>query len=154
MKIAPDAIRPVDGVIPPRPTCLQHPTVRRGLSIDEAIAEIIEEGKAIALGGISVIGERLYVVSVISLLQMKDRVLRGWPLAIGHPEKEELEFDLVDTSVSFPAEYPFPSTMIYFVAEADEKVVAVDAPAEELQAIARFVLPFISDEGPPRGIDW
>ncbi len=151
------SILPQKGVLPPRPTTLRQPQNLRATQTDEAIVELLEGGKAVAYGGLSLVGEAGYIVYVVGFLQAKDGQsgqVKGWTLAIGHPEQENPDFRHVDTTVAPLTEWPFPNTMTFFVGEAEEKLVVADASADELQAAARFILPFISDDGPPKGIDW
>ncbi len=149
-----DAIKPQEGVLPPRPASLRHPTDLQATQTDVAVVEILEAGKAVVCGGLSLIGEEGYMVYVISLLQMKDENLHGWFLALGHPDKEEPDFEFIDTTVTPLTELPFPNCMTYFVGEVDVNILKADALPEDLEGIARFVISFISDEGPPKGIDW
>ena len=88
-----DAIKPQEGVLPPRPASLRRPTDLQATQTDEAVVEILNAGKAVVCGGLSLIGEEGYMVSVISLLQVKDENLHGWFLALGHPYKEEPDFE-------------------------------------------------------------
>lgn len=147
-------ILPRLGVIPPRPATLKHPDGISATQTDDAVMELLEDGRVAAYGGLSLLGDSGHIVYVIGLLQAKDGNLKGWTLAIGHPEQEKPDFNHIDTMVAPLIELPFPNTMTYFVGEADEKLVAADVSPDELKAAARFILPFISDEGPPKGIDW
>lgn len=113
----------------------------------------LTSGKVIVYGGLSVIGPREAFVYMVGVLQSRGRVLSGWTLSIGHPDQEEPDFCRIDTSKKELTELPFPNTMAYFVCEGDERLVAADVPQDELKAIVRFVLSFISDNGPPEGID-
>jgi len=148
------SIRPEKGVIPKRPTYLRRPSVVEASSRDDAVIELLQNGKIAVYGGISLLGEFGTIVCKIGFLQLKDEILRGWLLAINHPEEETANFKYVDTSSAPLTEIPFPDTIVYFAGEADESLIAPDASLEELKSVARFILPFISDEGPPDGIDW
>ena len=149
-----ETILPKEGVVPPRPATLRRPQNLAATQTDDAVIELLKNGKVAAYGGLSLLGENGSIVCVIGLLQAKDEQLKGWTLAIGHPKQEKPDFNRIDTTVAPLTELPVPDTMTYFVGEADEKLIAADASPEELQAAARFILPFISVEGPPKGIDW
>lgn len=106
-----------------------------------------------ACGGISIIRERGNIVRIISLLQIKNENLQGWVFTLGHPEKEP-GFEFIDATMGSLNELPFPNCMTYFVGEVDEVILQKDTPSEELENIGQFIIHFISDEGPPTGIDW
>jgi hypothetical protein len=148
------SILPQKGVVPPRPTTLKHPDGLAATQTDEVVIELLKGGRVAAYGGLSLLGDSGHIVYMVGLLQAKDENLKGWTLAIGHPNQEKPDFNRIDTTTAPLTELPFPNTMTYFVGEADEKLIAANVPPEELQAAARFILPFISDEGPPQGIDW
>ena len=149
-----EAIRPQPGVIPPRPPSLQRSTKFAESSNDEVAFDLFAAGKAVAFGGISLIGNQGYVVYMIGFLQVKNEHIHGWSLVIGHPEKKVPDFSFIDTTVAPLTEFPFPNVITYFVCQVDENLLMADASQEQLEAAARFILAFISDEGPPDGIDW
>ena len=142
-----------DDEVPLRPSWITPPTPVAATSIDEAIAEIIESGKPVVFGGISLIGAKGYIVTEIGMTQIKDGNPRGWFLSLGHPDKDPPDFVYADPDHPLD-DFPFPNTITYFVGVGDEQFLEKDAPQEELEAMARFVLAFISDSGPPEGIDW
>lgn len=148
-----EAILPRKGIIPARPRSLSKPPGVETDSTLDAVVRLIEQGKAVAFGGVSIIGKEGCLVYVIGLLKVNGQSLQGWMLYIDHPEKDS-DFNFIDSSRSPLNELPFPNTITYFVAEADESLIRPDAPQQELQDIARFVVAFISDDGPPEGIDW
>jgi hypothetical protein len=52
-------------------------------------------------------------------------------------------------------QYQHHFRILYFAGKiADAALVTPDASQADLIAIARFVMPFISDEGLPKTIDW
>lgn len=148
-------IQQQEGSLPPRPKCLKQPSGLSVTSNDDVGIALMESGKGAALGGLSIIGEEGYMVFVISLLQSKNQELFGWLLTIGHPDKKgEFCLEVIDTTKKPLSELPFPNTMTYFVGEIDKKILKANTSQKELEDVARFIFSFISDEGPPEGIDW
>ena len=139
--------------LPPRPAFLLRPPDDDSSSA-QRVARLLWEGKTVVVGGISLIGADMYVVPIISVLRLPKHhgMLHGWALAIGHPVKA-LAFDYFDVSKGQPADF-MPNAIVYFIGETEERFASEDAPEDALIAIARFVFPFISDEGPPKDIDW
>ncbi len=148
-----ETILPKEGEVPPRPASITKPVLEANQS-DKCVIELLETGRVAAFGGYSLIGDVGHQVFVIGVLQMRNKELRGWSLMLGHPLREQPDFEFIDTTIAPLTELPFPNLMTYFVGEADEKLMTPDAPREELEAIARFILPFIKDCAPPDGIDW
>ena len=143
-----------NGELPPRPASLRAPTGNSNSTTD-MLSELLLNRKVAAFGGISIKGEMGYFVPMIGVFQLdvESLALRGW-LMRTHPENSSCNFRFIDTSKEPLSELPFPNTMVYFVGESDEAIINSDARQDELLAIARFIPPFISDEGPPAGIDW
>jgi hypothetical protein len=149
-----DEILPQPGILPPRPETLIKQEVPIADSTDNSVISLLQNGKVTVYGGLSLIGPLGNFVYMVGVLQAKDENLFGWTLSIGHPDHEHPDFQRIDTTAAQLTELPFPNTMAYFVSEGDQRLVAGDVPSDDLKAVARFVLPFISDEGPPKGIDW
>jgi hypothetical protein len=147
-------IQPRPGVLPPRPASLIRQEAPIADTTDDSVVELLKGGKVSVYGGYSLIGERGSFVYMVGILQLKDENLFGWVLSIGHPGHQPPDFRRIDTRSAPLKELPFPNTITYFVCEGREVLVAADVKMDELKAVARFVLPFISDEGPPKGIDW
>lgn len=139
--------------IVPRPACLMEPDGAN--STNDLTIQLLSTNKITIVGGVSLIGTKMWVVPVIGILQMyKQGFWRGWSLYIGHPDNE-LAFTWVDSEQTPMQEVPVANTMIYFVGTSEQtSLVLADASLDDLTALARFVFPFISDEGPPKGVDW
>lgn len=148
-----DDICPVDGKIPARPEFLLRPdhSERHAAAI---IADSLLTGKTIVVGGISFIGASMKLVPTISIARLVNGVLRGNTLSIGHPT-HELGFRPFDVNTTdYATSDILPDGMVYFVGVTEPRFANEDAPEAELICIARFVFPFISDEGPPKGTHW
>lgn len=144
---------PQKGILPLRPASLKHPTGLKATRTEAAVIEILATGKAVACGGISIIGHRGHIVRIISLLQIKDKNFHGWLFTQGHPNKKP-GFEFIDATIGSLNELPFPDYMTYFVGEVDKAILQKDILVEELESITQFIIPFISNDGPPTGIDW
>jgi hypothetical protein len=139
--------------LPPRPAFLLRLEQSDG-STDDLAIKALSAGKIVIVGGVSLIDEPMYVVPIISVLQIPvGGTLRGWSIAIGHPRKT-LGFEFFDAETEL-SELPFPTLMTYFVGQTEQADLITEAACQDdLLALTRFVLPFISDEGPPKDIDW
>lgn len=136
---------------PPRPAFLLKPA-----STDESspqlVARLLLDGMTVVVGGVSIIGAKLTVVPIISIVRLQDGMLHGWALAIGHPTKP-LEFTYFDVAKGMPSVF-MADTMVYFIAVTDAILATEAASQDDLIAIARYAFAFISDNGPPKDIDW
>lgn len=148
------AFAPQAGVVPPRPASLWFPEDTRGMSTDDAVISLLEAGRVVVIGGFSLLGEKGLMVWLVSVLQKHEDNLRGWLFTSNHPGEEGPALDHVDSSIKPLEKLPVPNVMVYFVGETSEDRVRAEAPQDDIQNLVRFVLPFISDEGPPKGIDW
>jgi tRNA A37 threonylcarbamoyladenosine synthetase subunit TsaC/SUA5/YrdC len=151
-----ETILPKKGVTSPCPATLRRPQNLVATEIHDAVIELLKSGKVVAYGGLSLFGENDdEPVCIVGILQGKGLDnLKGWILTFGNPEKEMPVFKHIDTAVESLIEDPFPTAMTCFVGEADEKLSAADASLEELQAVARFILPFIEEGDMLQGIEW
>lgn len=120
----------------------------------------LENGKTVVIGGLSLIGEKMYMVPTVGIIQLTKREpeggdMRGWALHLGHPDEKFRKLCYFDTAQSAEdMALPLPNYLIYFACEINTEFTQEDADAETLMQIAHFVVPFISDAGPPKGIDW
>jgi hypothetical protein len=151
VKLNPKKIFLKEGKLPTRPLSLSRPELIRARSNTEAVEELLISGKVAALGGLSLIGSGGVIVRVVTLLQAKDKFANGWTFQTS--TKKPL-VTYIDTSIAPPKIYPFPNTMVYFVGEADSELIGLDAKKETLEEVVSFIIPFINDGGPPKGIDW
>lgn len=108
------------------------------------IGTLLTSGYTIAVGGTSLIGAGQTVVPIVSIVRLNEGMLRGWGLAIGHPDKE-LAFNYIDVAHGMVAiDSVFPASNVDFVGTADQALAAPDAPVEQLVEIAQFVFPLIT----------
>ena len=143
-----------EGQLPLRPAQLVAPVVDETfVSGEELLAALLSGGTVVAYGGVSIEGEQGFIVPMIGLFLMENKVLRGWQLRT-RPKEGGCDFRHIDTAKEPLEEIPFPNYMVYFVGTSDRTIVEENADREALLAHARFILPFISDDGPPAGIDW
>ena len=150
----------IENQLPPRPVALQPFTSRSGTHDDEAMTRL-ENNEAIAIGGLSLIGDAGHMVCVIGLIKLVasengENSLCGWSLHLNHPNVKFRQLRFFDTNVDGgdDIELPLPNCMVYFSSSIDSTIVEETADADTLQAIAHFIVPFVSDAGPPKGIDW
>jgi hypothetical protein len=97
------------------------------------------------VGGISIVGAEMMIVSVICIIQEhKPGFWRSWYLHIG--ARNDLAFTWVDSEISPLHELPVPNTIIYFSGVSDKASLArSDASLTDLIAVARYVIPFLHD---------
>ncbi|HWP61295.1 MAG TPA: hypothetical protein VN495_01700 [Candidatus Paceibacterota bacterium] len=118
------------------------------------IFKLIASGKYIAIGGLSLVGSAAHEVRIVMFFQINDGDVQGWKLSIGHPDDPEPDFRYIETREVELAKWPFPNAAVYFVGEVDPRLVSETAPPVLLSEAARFIIPFINEDGPPEGIDW
>jgi hypothetical protein len=123
------------------------------MSLDDATLAVLDTGKPAAFGGVSLLGDSSVIIH-IGVLQVQVGRLHGWHLAIGDPNRQPAAFVYIDTAIAPVDDLPFPTFKTYFVGEGDIKLMRRDISPKELTAIARFILAFINDDGPPAGIQW
>jgi hypothetical protein len=127
---------------------------------DEEVCRRIEAGKTVVLAGLSLVGKQGAMVAVVGIIRKGSTTpegmhVHGWSFNAGHPEERFRMLRYFDTERSTEDIcFPVPNCMVYFGCDTDPSLVEEDADAEVLQQIVRFVMPFISDAGPPKGIDW
>jgi hypothetical protein len=143
-------IRPKKGTLPNRPTSLK-PLPSDDTRVDANAP--LATSKTVAIGGISIIGEKGYITPVITLFQIKEGNLTGWTL-VTNPNNSSMHLKYFDASNESFIESYFPNTIVYFTGEVDTLTTMQNFSREELVAIARFISAFISDDGPPKEIDW
>lgn len=149
---------PPEGVLPKRPSVLQKIDVAS--TYDEEFVNRILSGKTLVVAGASLIGKEGYIVATIGILRQTTARpeggynIKGWSAQLGHPDERFRQFCHFDTEKGTDVPLPVPNYMVYFACETDHVLVEDDATAETLTEIAHFVAPFISDMGPPEGIDW
>jgi len=148
-----------EGQLPVRPTMLKKFDAVVG-TYEAEVLQRLENGKTVVIGGLSLVGEKMYIVPSIGIMQLTEHKpegahLKGWALHLGHPDEKFRKLCYFDTSQSVEdVELPLPNYLVYFACEIDPEFNQEDVDAEVLMRIAQFVLPFISDSGPPKDIDW
>ena len=157
-----DVPEPVAGQLPARPAELAHIEGLSAGDLDNAAVQRMLAGKAIVIGGLSLIGEQGAMVAVVGIIKFGTKTddgthVRGWSLHLGHPDESLRQMCYFDTE-HFEEEgscpLPLPNCMVYFVCEADPALAEEGTEEDTLTRIVHFVVPFISDSGPPKGIDW
>lgn len=149
----------VEGQLPIRPAALKKFDASIGTYDTEAMHRI-ENGKTVVIGGLSLVGESGYMVLVVGIIKTgavtpDGAHLKGWSLHLGHPDEKFRMLRHFNTEQSVKDVcLPLPNYLVYFACETDSAFTEEDADAEVLTQIAHFVVPFISDAGPPKGIDW
>lgn len=149
----------VTGQLPIRPVALKKFDAVIN-TYDVEASQRLENGKTVVVGGLSLIGEMGQIVGVVGIIRISTITpegahLKGWSLHIGHPNEKFRILRHFDTERSVEDTLlPLPNCMVYFACETDQALAEEDADAEVLMQIAHFVPPFISDAGPPEGIDW
>ncbi len=150
---------PAKDQLPARPTVLQPFPSRVGTYDDEA-ATRLENKEAIVIAGLSLIGDAGYMVGVIGTMSVittddGENHLRGWSLHLNHPDVQFRQLRYFDSSqTDEDIELPLPNCMVYFSSLVDATMTEETADAETLLQIVYFTASFITDEGPPKGIDW
>ena len=151
---------PVKNQLPPRPAVLL-PFANRAGTYDEEAMTRLENNESIAIGGLSLLGDAGYMVCVVGLFRLitddaGETSLRGWSLHLNHPDVQFRQLRFFDTNVhnASDIELPLPNCIVYFSSSVDPTMVEETADAGTLQEITHFIVPFVSDEGPPKGIDW
>ncbi|MEK7602365.1 MAG: hypothetical protein AAB472_02675 [Patescibacteria group bacterium] len=140
--------------IPPRPATLEPHGLITMHQYEDIYVELLKRNETVAVGGISIVGAEGTIVPIISILQIVRSEMVGWTLVMNHPYHSSHDFLRVD-AIHMPLDVlPFPQTMTYFVGKADARLVDANVPKEDLQSVVAFILAFLSDEGPPKGIDW
>lgn len=130
-----------------------------GTYLDEA-CQRLAQGTVVALGGLSLVGESGDTVSTMGIIGLGDETpegyeLKGWSLHAGHPEPNFRLLRYFDTGISTDdVLLPFPNTICFFGSEADSKLLDPTTDLEVLKQIMYFISQFISDDGPPEGVEW
>jgi hypothetical protein len=109
-----------------------------------------ELGPAAVIGGISLIGGDGYMCPVITLIENIDidNELSGWSLCLGLPgQKNEAYY--FSTKLNTQRGTEIPNAMVYFIAGISQELIRENADQKEIEKIIAYVLPHISDEGPP-----
>lgn len=148
-----------DGQLPSRPAALR-PFVDVEQTFEEEIVPRLIAGNTVALGGLSLVGERGYMVATVGIMALGSKTpdgfnLKGWSLHLGHPEEEYNLLRYFDTEEETDdVLLPLPNTIVYFGCEADPKMTDKNTSQQDLTEIVHFILAFCSDDGAPDGIDW
>jgi hypothetical protein len=110
---------------------------------------------AMVIGGLNLIGKSGCICPTVTLLNAGEESgkMFGWSLCIGHPEQAEEVPYYFETSDEEGAEgtrgTELPTAMVYFQAEIGASLTSTDALIEQLDEVFAYVLPYISDKGPP-----
>lgn len=111
---------------------------------------------SVVIGGLNLIGESGYMCPTVTLLNVsgENGKFFGWSLCIGNPDQTDevpYYFETSDVEgVSGTARgTEIPNAMTYFQAEVDSSLTTKDASIEQIDEVMAFVLPYISDGGPP-----
>ena len=147
-----------NGDLPFRPAGLSKPdcVIRSDVLAEQftdIAGQLLDLGRAIVIGGVSLMGDEGHIVPMVTAIQvLPGDNLKGWNLAIHDGQPTLRHFDTTGKSLD---QDPLPNLMVYFVGVLTrEEILDRDASQDEISGIVRFILPFISDEGPPQGIDW
>jgi hypothetical protein len=133
------------GEVPPRPAFLNKPNSIG--SADAVALHLFRTGAITVIGGVAVDNDG-GVLPVVSILLFHMHRLCGWTLS-----GDELIF--VDTDKAPITVLPVPNLLTYFVATTDDVSLVTEAASkDQLKSMVEFVYVFISDEGPPAGVDW
>ena len=104
---------------------------------------------AVLLGGLSILGSKGYMCPIVTLMMGNEEDAWGWSLCLGNPEQKTEEpyyFQLKKNTVRGTE---IPNTMIYYQAKVDKSLLAENVDKKVLEEIIAYVLPHISDDGPP-----
>jgi len=104
---------------------------------------------ALVVGGLSLIGDEGYICRTVTLMMGDERHLYGWSLTLGHPDYAGVPYFFDTAEPGMARGIEIPNTMAYFQAAADATLARKDAPANMLDSVFAYVLPHISDDGPP-----
>lgn len=100
------------------------------------------------IAGVSIVGEKGYICRTVTLLMGDQDHMYGWSLLLGHPDFPGVPY-FFDTAMKSAKGTELPNSMQFYQAAVDKRMVCKDAPIEDLQRIFAYVLPHISDDGPP-----
>jgi hypothetical protein len=134
----------------------QLPKIPKSIKALRQINGELQEVDAVVFAGLNVIGEDGYVCPTVTLLYVDSESgdMRGWSLCLGCPDQCEAVpyyFEICDKS-DFKGKTrgtEIPNAIIYFQAEIDPDLTLENVAIEKLDEIFAYVLPYISDEGPP-----
>jgi len=149
--------------LPERPASLIRGDDSLGHTYDDMACSMFDQQRIVIMAGISIIGSEGYIVTTISIVKPfpyasnpEQGRLVGWSISFGFPGNEPKLVSFDSDSKDHPLPDVFlPTTIVYFAATSDdESLVTSEASQEELKKIVRFATAFVSDDGPPKGIDW
>ena len=103
---------------------------------------------AVVIGGLSILGDTGYISPVVTILLNHPKKTAGWCLCLGYPEapKEPYYFDVKEKTHKG---LELPNCMTFFEAKIDPAMAEPNADQKRIDAIMNYVLPHISDAGPP-----
>ena len=113
--------------------------------------ELLLQQKVVLIGGLSLIGERGYIVRVVSVVQAvgvengQAKGLRGWYFFSGHPDKTLEGIQYFDTMRGKLKASPFPNTMTYVVGTVDLSLAEEHTNRRELQRTIDYAMTRIHD---------
>ncbi len=127
----------------------------RGLSSqgDSGTIQLLQQGKPLLIGGVSLLGEKGYIVRTVCFIQStgldqdgKIAGLKGWSYFVNDfPGRKFSGLKHFDSSKGEIVELALPNTMTYFVGEIDISLLESSADQKELRAAANYAITFIHD---------
>ncbi len=109
----------------------------------------LQPGEAVVIGGLSLVGDRGSICRTVTLLSGDGENLFGWSLTLGMPGQPETFYRFSMAEPETMKGIEIPNVMTYFQAKVDPRLIDLDVPPDNLDAVAAYVLPHISDAGPP-----
>jgi hypothetical protein len=111
---------------------------------------------AMVIAGLNLIGKQGYICPTVSIISAnrESGEMFGWCLCLGNPEARPKDTPYYFTTSNEKGESTvrdteIPNTIVYFQAEVDVTLAGQEANLEKLDEVFAYVLPYISDDGPP-----
>ena len=111
---------------------------------------------AVVIAGLNLLGERGYMCPTVSIINLNHKTgeMFGWSLCLGNPdpklEEKPYYFRISEKEgASTVRGTEIPNAIIYLEAEVDEALTEPEADSQKLEEVLAYVLPYISDNGPP-----
>lgn len=134
----------------------EYINVKKLPPVPETIKPLPHNGQAqaVVIAGLNYIGEQGYLCPTISIISFDKEFddLFGWSLCLGNPKfQDELYFFRTSgkEGVGSARGTEYPNNVVYFEAEVDAALATKEADLQKLDEVLAYVLPYISDEGPP-----
>lgn len=112
--------------------------------------------KAVVVAGVSFIGDEGYICPTVTILGANpdSGEIFGWSICFGHPfykpDDEPYSFRIYENEGATTARgTEWPNGIVYFQAEVDNALALPEADLGKIDEVIAYVLPYISDEGPP-----